>query len=315
MTEALVKLPSFAKLSDRVWRVLGLNPGKFTLQGTNTYLLGTGARKLLLDCGEGVPEYLDLLQKSLEEISPKAYISDIIISHMHFDHYGGLDGILALPKFKDIRVHRFVVDPASVAHHATSFHLENFPKNIDVHPLRDNQVLATDGATLRVLHTPGHTQDHCTFWLDEENALFTADCVLGQGTAVFEDLSQYMDGLRKLVSLNPGQLYPGHGPVVQDGTAKITEYITHRDAREKQILDLLSSPKKLTPHDSSVTSFSPMEIVQVLYKNYPESLHIPAAHSVVLHLLKLEKDGKAVWDDRPSPLARPDLNSSRWHRL
>lgn len=33
MTEVLPKLSPFTKLSDRVWRILGLNPGKFTLQG------------------------------------------------------------------------------------------------------------------------------------------------------------------------------------------------------------------------------------------------------------------------------------------
>lgn len=33
----LPELPNFAQLTDRVWRVMGLNPGKFTLQG-NGYL-------------------------------------------------------------------------------------------------------------------------------------------------------------------------------------------------------------------------------------------------------------------------------------
>lgn len=33
----LPELPNFTQLTDRVWRVMGLNPGKFTLQG-NKYL-------------------------------------------------------------------------------------------------------------------------------------------------------------------------------------------------------------------------------------------------------------------------------------
>ncbi|KAG2184975.1 hypothetical protein INT43_000888 [Umbelopsis isabellina] len=283
MTEALLELPVFSKLSQRVWRVLGFNPGKFTLQGTNTYLIGTGVRKLLLDCGEGKEEYLPCLKKSLEDLEG-AYISDIIISHTHYDHWGGLPSILSSglnQSSSPIRVHKFMPNVMETTEFSSAHQI---PEDIRITPLENNHKFQVEGATLQVIHTPGHTKDHCTFFLEEEGSIFTADCILGQGTAVFEDLKDYIDGLKRLLDYEPKRLYPGHGPVIEEGKTKILEYIKHRQDREAQIVQVLQTRQSATP----------MDIVQVIYKDYPESLHGPAAHSVELHLTKLLKEGRAT---------------------
>jgi glyoxylase-like metal-dependent hydrolase (beta-lactamase superfamily II) len=237
-----------------------------------------------LDCGEGKPDYLPLLETSLKDIQSDAFISDIIISHGHADHWGGLVDILnskTLNANNQIKIHKY---PVPEGKHVD--HFEGFPQDVAVEPLKDQQTFSADNTTLRVIYTPGHTPDHCTFFLEEEQRLFTADCILGQGTAVFDDLSEYITGLQRLLEYKPTQLYPGHGPVIEDGTSKIQEYINHRLERENQVVELLTKEETLKE------GWSPLEIVQVLYKDYPESLYIPAARGIVLHLLKLQKDGK-----------------------
>lgn len=86
--------------------------------------------------------------------------------------------------------------------------------NIKVNNLIDGQEIVVDGVKVKVIHTPGHTTDHCILFMDETEAIFSGDCILGEGTAVFEDLYDYMESLQHILTIKPAVIYPGHGNII-----------------------------------------------------------------------------------------------------
>jgi ribonuclease/clavin/mitogillin len=264
-----LRMPEAARWSDRVTVVLGLNPGPFTGPGTNTYLIGTGEKRLLLDTGQGVEGYLPLLETSITEVAGARGLSGIVLTHGHVDHVGGLR--MLVERFGPLPVYGMAVDARDAGDRITR--------------LGDGEVVSTEGATLRALWTPGHASDHLCFYLEEERALFTGDVVLGAGTTVIPrdgDLVQYLESLRRLLRLDIAVIYPAHGPAVHEPHAKIREYIAHRELRESQIEQALAQGPRTVA-----------AIVSLLYTDVPAYLHPAAAMSVEAHLRKLSQEGRA----------------------
>jgi len=274
VTDSMIglKMPDYSRISPRVATVLGQNPSPFTGPGTNTYIVGTSKRPILLDTGQGVAIYADLLETALKELSSSSELEQIVLTHAHVDHLGGVRQVKE--RFGEMQVSKM----PWAGHDAPAGAITE---------IGHDAVVETEGATLRAVFTPGHAPDHLCYVLEEERALFTGDVVLGAGTTVIPDdtgdLGQYMDSLRRLLELDLETIYPAHGPVIRNPKEKIREYIAHRELRERQILAALA--------DGPLEA---MGIVKKIYVDVPEYLHPAAANSVRSHLKKLERESRVT---------------------
>jgi glyoxylase-like metal-dependent hydrolase (beta-lactamase superfamily II) len=265
-------MPDIDVWSERVAVVLGQNPGPFTGPGTNTYLIGTGRRPLLLDTGQGLPEYLPLLERGLRETRGASELQEIVLTHGHADHIGGVEGIRR--RFGELSVAKKPWDKLDGA--------------LRPRPVDDGSEIGTDGATLQALWTPGHAWDHLCWYMPEERALFTGDVVLGAGTTVIPpdgDLGDYLQSLRRLLALDVAVIYPAHGPAIHNPREKVESYLAHRALRDEQIIDGLRAGLSRVG-----------ELVKRMYVDVPEFLHAAAAMSVTAHLRRLEREGVVATD-------------------
>ncbi|RKF61467.1 Lactamase-like protein nscB [Erysiphe neolycopersici] len=271
MAVHLPHLSDVEKLSSRVIRVLGGNPGHVS---SNTYIVGTGSVRILIDTGAGRRIWIENIQNVLE--NEKATISQAVITHWHHDHVGGIKQLL------------------DIAPNAVIY--KNLPEHGQLE-INDGQIFQVEGASIKAVLCPGHTIDHTAFILEEEDVLFTGDAILGHGTAAFEDLSSYLVSLRKLRSLCRGPIYPGHGSMIQDGPSKVLEYINHRQERENQVLEILSSinfTSNTSLQNVEHRDWTSTEIVRTLYADIADGLLLSAQRVVREILRKLKIEGRVI---------------------
>ncbi len=282
-------LPNVLELSPCVGVALGQNPSMFTGPGTNTYLVGTGKKRLLLDTGSGLDAYMPVLEEALARVGCDG-LEGIVLTHAHPDHIGGVDQVRAhfgeLPVYKRPWPSETGLAGPGGGVSAISVSEPDRQAHCKLEHIDHGDVVETEGARLRAVYTPGHAPDHLCFVLEQEQNLFSGDNVLGVGTTVIPggsgDLGDYMTSLDRLLAEAPRQIYPAHGPRIERGVAKIEEYIAHRRERERQILAALSAGLSEVP-----------AMVRRIYVGYPESLFGAAGQSVTAHLLKLEREGRA----------------------
>ena len=145
----------------------------------------------------------------------------ILLTHGHFDHAGAAKTLAG--EF-DIKIY---------AHEAERDTLQDPQKNVswmvgckesyeaDVF-LKDEEMIKLAGFEIKVLHTPGHTEGGCCYYVAEESVVFTGDTLFAQSVGRTDfpggSMSQIVRSIQeKLMTLNTAgnletdiMVYPGH---------------------------------------------------------------------------------------------------------
>lgn len=247
-------------LDELTTRVLAPNPSPMTLDGTNTYVLGSaGQPALVVDPGPNDAGH----RASIEAAVGDRDVAVVVVTHHHADHaaaawWAGPWGARLL-----------AFDPGRVP---------------GAQVLRDGARVRAGDVDVEAVHTPGHASDHVCLRLRPTDVVLTGDHVLGRGTSVVAwpdgDLTAYLSSLTRLAQLPATRLFPGHGPVLDDPGTTIRQYTEHREMRDRQILAAIEAGDD-----------TPVAIVRRVYHDVPEVLHPAAERSVRAHLARLVQAG------------------------
>lgn len=153
----------------------------------------------------------------LETISAgvgKKRVDQIIITHEHFDHAGGLK------RFREL------------------YH----PKVYSHTKLDHSDLYIADGAKIQigdreavVMHTPGHSNDSICIYCEEEQVLFSGDTALSIKTPGGTYTMEFVDVLERLAALKIKTIYSGHdSPVTKNANEIILN--TLRNVRRSRLI-------------------------------------------------------------------------------
>lgn len=265
-----------ARLSARVRRVIARNPGPFTFTGTGVYLIGGADGVAIIDPGPDLPEHRAALLEALAGHT----VCAVLVTHLHLDH-----SPLARPLADHFGAPLYGL-PYAAAPQAADVTMEEgedtaFRPDIVI---ADGQRVTGPDWTLRAFFTPGHTSNHVCYVLEEEQALFSGDHVMGWSTTVVSppdgDMDAYLASLDRVAAAGFDRLYPTHGAPIDEPAPFLAAYRAHRLAREAQVLARLEAGDRTIP-----------DMVRVMYADVNPGLHPAACHSVLAHMIALERRG------------------------
>ena len=265
--------------------VQGVHQIKLPLPGglldhVNVYLIEGNKGNLLIDAGWNTPEALSTLKEGLRN---KGFefkdISQIVVTHLHPDHYGLAGKIRELSGAKvalseiearmlDSRyvnvsilleeVSRFLRSNGTPKSESPQLSEASLPAREFVIPtkpdikLKAGQKVSVDPFEFKVLLTPGHSLGHICLYEPKRKFLFSGDHVLPEITPNValhpqsgeNPLGDFINSLKALTKLEVNFVFPAHGSVFSGLRLRIEELLYHHEQRKSDIARVIRDSMK-----------------------------------------------------------------------
>lgn len=283
-------------LAPGLQRVLAPNPSPMTFRGTNTYLLGTD-EIAVIDPGPQDDTHLEAI---LAAVPSLARITHILVTHAHIDH-----SPLAKHLSEETKAPVYAFGPATAGRSPLMERLADQGllgggEGVDTEfapdeTLKDGSEIRGEGWTLTALHTPGHMANHMAFAWGQ--SLFCGDLVMGWASSLVSppdgDLGAFMASLRRLQRFDWTAFHPGHGAPIDNPIDRLTELLTHRQARAAAIHSALQ--------DGPATA---ADLARRIYTDTPKALLPAAERNVLAHLIEMTETSQAKPETELSATSR-----------
>lgn len=255
------------------WIKLPISMEDSTLDGINVYLVKGDNGYLLVDTGWNTDESFSTLHNYLVKIGVSFEdIKQILVTHIHPDHYG-MAGRLRKLSGATIAMHhteKDFIEPRYVSMEAllqqtdrllvangvperemaelrdATVGLEQFivPAMPDI-LLHDGDIITTGMFNFRAVWTPGHSTGHVCLYEPEKKIFVCGDHILPKITpnisvnpqSIENPLGRYIHSLEELKKLDVVLALPGHDQPFSNFRARIDEITRHHAHRNLEILE------------------------------------------------------------------------------
>jgi glyoxylase-like metal-dependent hydrolase (beta-lactamase superfamily II) len=226
---------------------------------TNVYLIQSDGEAAVID-----PYWVDPTMgvKELIKAAKPHRLTTSIITHAHFDHYGGcpaLEDKIKVEILAHIADAWIIEDPDAFFKQVYAYENPTVEKRdimlklaggrgVKVNRvLRDGDFIEIGHKVLQVIHTPGHSYGSICLMDSEDMLLFTGDTPfpsewLPSWLGLLVDAQSYYNSLIKLSKIKPKMVLPGHGRIIaaDEWVHEINAHIERFKTCEETILNILN---------------------------------------------------------------------------